>query len=438
MDHLPRIGMRIVKTTLVVFVILLIFTAAGFERSPFYVLITAIICIQPDKAGGRSVAAKRVVSTLIGAFTGALVMLVQPTVAAWPLGPYLLDAVNAAMVCATIYLAVLLKREEMAFLACVAYLSVAVISRGTTDAYVFLFYRIVDTVLGVGIAYLVEKLRLPGPRRRDLLFAVDFDALLDDEDAQRAAFNMKEMNQFIGEGARVTVYTQEPTASFLERSGDLALNLPAVVLSGAALYDVADKRYLYTYPLPRIKSRAVQAFLEEGDYPFFTNVMVDSVLLIYCNDLADPVKAAYYESLRRSPYRNYVRRRARDDSEVLYFSVLDTPERLYALLDTLSLREKGLGYHLERDVFQGRSLLKIMNRDATPQRMIANLMEELPVSQAVRYGTDAASCDVVLAPGAFAALMKDLHRRYGGAARKRAGTGKDEGSAGQRGGPFRN
>lgn len=115
MDHLPRIGMRIVKTTLVVFVILLIFTAAGFERSPFYVLITAIICIQPDKAGGRSIAAKRVVSTLIGAFTGALVMLVQPTVAAWPFGPYLLDAVNAAMVCATIYLAVLLKREEMAF-----------------------------------------------------------------------------------------------------------------------------------------------------------------------------------------------------------------------------------------------------------------------------------------------------------------------------------
>jgi len=414
MDHLPRIGMRLIKTVFAVFVILIIFSLAGFSRSPFYILITAIICIQPDAKGGRDIAVKRVVSTLIGAFTGALVMFVAPTIQTWPGGAYLMDAINALMVGFTIYLAVLLKREEMAFLACVAYLSVAVISRGTMGPYQFLFYRIFDTVLGVGVAYAVEWLHLPGPKRRDILFVVDFDALIDDADAQTASFNMKAIDHFIAEGARLTVFTREPAASLLERGAGLKLELPAVILSGAALYDIADKRTLCTCPLPMAKAAAVQHFLEEGAYPFFTNAMVDKVLLIYCNDLADPVQEAYYQTLRRSPHRNYIRDKADPDNEVLYFSVLDTREHLLILVDALSARVKGLSYHIEGDIFQGRSLLKIMSRDAAPRRQIANLMADLPITEAVVYGTNRDNCDVVIRPGEFTKMMKHMRRRFGG------------------------
>lgn len=70
--------------------------------------------------------------------------------------------------------------------------------------------------------------------------------------------------------------------------------------------------------------------------------------------------------------------------------------------------------------------------------MIANLMEEAPVSQSVSYGTDAASCDVVLAPGSFAAMMKDLHRRYGGAVRKRGQKTEDKAPDGGRKEPPKN
>ena len=74
---MPRIGMRIIKTSIAAFLILLIFTAVGAKRSPFYVLITTIICIQPDIANTKDTAFNRAIGTLIGAVTGAVAMLLE-------------------------------------------------------------------------------------------------------------------------------------------------------------------------------------------------------------------------------------------------------------------------------------------------------------------------------------------------------------------------
>ena len=50
---MPRIGLRIIKTSIAVFIIMVLFTLFGVQRSPFYVLITTIICMQPDTYRGN-------------------------------------------------------------------------------------------------------------------------------------------------------------------------------------------------------------------------------------------------------------------------------------------------------------------------------------------------------------------------------------------------
>ena len=75
---MPRIGLRIIKTSIAVFIIMVLFTLFGVQRSPFYVLITTIICIQPDKENEKNQALVRALGTLIGAITGAIVMFLQP------------------------------------------------------------------------------------------------------------------------------------------------------------------------------------------------------------------------------------------------------------------------------------------------------------------------------------------------------------------------
>ena len=91
--------MRIIKTSIAAFLILLIFTAVGAKRSPFYVLITTIICIQPDIANTKDTAFNRAIGTLIGAVTGAVAMLLEMPLKGLPGGELWWDLLNAVMIC---------------------------------------------------------------------------------------------------------------------------------------------------------------------------------------------------------------------------------------------------------------------------------------------------------------------------------------------------
>ena len=82
------------------------------------------------------------------------------------------------MICITIYLTVLLGKQYIAIMACVAYLSVAVIAHDGVSPYEFLFYRVVDTFLGVGIGSLVGSFHTHGKKRNDVLFVAELDLSL--------------------------------------------------------------------------------------------------------------------------------------------------------------------------------------------------------------------------------------------------------------------
>ena len=75
--YLPAVGQRIVKTTVAVFLCLLVYYLRGFRgrEIPTEAAITAIICIQPYVRDTRRYAVNRFAGTLIGSFWGLLFLL---------------------------------------------------------------------------------------------------------------------------------------------------------------------------------------------------------------------------------------------------------------------------------------------------------------------------------------------------------------------------
>ena len=63
--HLPHVGQRILKTTLAVFLCLLIYALRGFEGQdmPTEAAITAIICMQPYVQEAKTYALNRAVGS---------------------------------------------------------------------------------------------------------------------------------------------------------------------------------------------------------------------------------------------------------------------------------------------------------------------------------------------------------------------------------------
>ena len=414
---MPRIGLRIIKTSIAVFIIMVLFTLFGVQRSPFYVLITTIICIQPDKENEKNQALVRALGTLIGAITGAIVMFLQPFIhidLAW-------DLLNALFIMLTIYLTVLFKVQHMAFMACVAYLSVAVIPHAGISPYAFLFYRVLDTCIGVGVGYLVCTLHLPVKRRNDVLFVAELDDMEQTAHQQLNDFNKTQLNKIVDDGALFTIITKRTPASMQAEIEHLKLHLPVIALDGAILYDVPKNELLCTYPLSQTLGTMITQLLDDKHLNYFYHVLKDDVLLTYYNSFDQSEQMDYYDMMRQSPYRNYIFGMPTHSYQPLYISILNTKEIIYDIIDDLIDLglHKQLRYFVEEDYFEGMCLLKILSYDATPENMLERLKEKLDIKESIVYGSSDAICDVIVPDNDFISIVKSIHNEYEGIQMKR-------------------
>ena len=375
---MPRIGLRIIKTSIAVFIIMVLFTLFGVQRSPFYVLITTIICIQPDKENEKNQALVRALGTLIGAITGAIVMFLQPFIhidLAW-------DLLNALFIMLTIYLTVLFKVQHMAFMAC---------------------------------------LHLPVKRRNDVLFVAELDDMEQTAHQQLNDFNKTQLNKIVDDGALFTIITKRTPASMQAEIEHLKLHLPVIALDGAILYDVPKNELLCTYSLPQTLGSKITRLLDDKHLNYFYHVLKDDVLLTYYNSFDQSEQMDYYDMMRQSPYRNYIFGMPTHSYQPLYISVLNTKEIIYDIIDDLIDLglHKQLRYFVEEDYFEGMCLLKILSYEATPENMLERLKEKLDIKESLVYGSSDSICDVIVPDNDFNSIVKSIHNEYEGIQMKR-------------------
>ena len=193
-----------------------------------------------------------------------------------------------------------------------------------------------------------------------------------------------------------------------------------IALDGAVLYDIYQNRYLHACLMEHDMGIRIRQLLTEQNRAFFTNVIVDDVWVIYYNDLVDEDQKGYLKKLRTSPYRNYMKRAPHDEDHILYFSVLDTHNRLIMLekqLEEMGFAGK-LKFLLEDHVFGEKSLLKILSIEASPRNMLDRLMKMLHVHHSIVYGDKDSEtcCDV--ADSDFNRIVQNIRADYTGRKRK--------------------
>ena len=75
--EMPKIGMRMLKSAVAVFICFLFSFLREDKNAPFYAVIAAILCMQPYVENSKKVAFNRIIGTFIGAFYGVIVLSVE-------------------------------------------------------------------------------------------------------------------------------------------------------------------------------------------------------------------------------------------------------------------------------------------------------------------------------------------------------------------------
>ena len=163
LPKLPKIGLRTIKSGIAVFLCLLL-----LPNEPFFACLTAVICLQDTVYNSINMGINRGAGTIIGATFGLLFLFLFRSLELHIPNHYLskliIYLIIASGIILMIYICVFIKRPGAINITCIAFLGVT-----TAHAYIDPLYyatnRIIETLLGIIISILVNKLITPPPHK---------------------------------------------------------------------------------------------------------------------------------------------------------------------------------------------------------------------------------------------------------------------------------
>lgn len=413
--HLPGVGQRITRSVCAVFLCFVVYYLRGQKGIPFYSALAALQCIQPYMESSTKMAKQRISGTLIGAAWGLAVLLLLMVPGYDLQGTMINYALISLVTGAVLYSAALLGYKNASYFSSVVFLSITVNHMADDNPYLFVFNRVVDTLIGVAMAILMNSIHLPRIKKDDVLFISGVDDTLLTKTSKLTPFSKIELNRLIDGGAKFTLSTHRTPATLMESVEGIHLKLPVIVMDGAAIYDIREHAYLMTCAIPGEQSRTIAGLLKKNNLNYFANVIIDDLLVIYYETLANEAEQDLVKRLRRSPYRNYVNRRLPENEAVVYFMSLAGKTQIDAAYQQFCSQGLDREYKIvvyDSEEYSGYSYMKIYHRDAERENMKEELLKSLQLEKCITFGSVAGKCDILIDDSDKNTMVKLLKREY--------------------------
>ena len=137
----------------------------------------------------------------------------------------------------------------------------------------FVGNRVLDTLIGIGLAIIVNSVHLPRQKNNDILFVSGIDDTLLTSREDLTPYSKVELNRIIDTGAKFTVSTIRTPASVREALDGIRLKLPIIAMDGAVLYDMNENSYLMKYQMSTSQAKVMTDFLDKEGFTYFTNTI---------------------------------------------------------------------------------------------------------------------------------------------------------------------
>ena len=240
---LPPIGMRIIKSSIGVLLGFIIYFLRGKHGTPFYTALSVLWCMQPYSSNAKANAIQRTIGTFIGAAYGLIMILVELYVI--PFDNELFRYITISLlIIPIIYTTVIFNKKNASYFSCVVFLSIVVNHLKDKNPYLFVFNRMMDTMIGIGLALIINTFELPRKRRNDLLFVAELDKVLLNMKETLTSYSKIELNKMLDDGVKLTIATMKTPGALVTSLQDIRLNLPVIAMDGAILFDMKENKYL--------------------------------------------------------------------------------------------------------------------------------------------------------------------------------------------------
>lgn len=403
-NHIPRIGMRIIKSAIGIFICCLIDILRNGAGILFYSQIAVLWCIRDYTSETKKFALQRIAGTIIGAGYGLILLVgnrfflerldstnvIMSGISRFVTGTIGYSLFISVAIVFVLYTTVVLKQKQASYFSCVVFLSIVINHVADYNPYPFVWNRFLDTIIGIIVGVIINCISFHKVKNKDTLFVSGLDDTLLAPKGEVSAYSRVELNRMIENGVNFTVSTIRTPASLLEPMRGINLTLPVIAMDGAALYNIKENSYEKVYVISAENSIQIQNYLNDCKLDYFTNVVIEDVLLIYYRDTDNSYYKRLMEKMRKSPYRNYLKCNELIEKNVVYFMIIESSERINEIYKNMVVNPLFSEFKItvtESYNMEGCSLLRIYNKNATKENMLDYLKDKLSLNRVISFGS---------------------------------------------------
>ena len=414
-----RIGQRIIKTSIAVFVsisihiiLLYIDKQLGIDRNldwhapsnmytPFFAGIAAVYATHKDRKSSFQQAKIRSLGSIIGGYFGmGLIWLTEYFL----INKYNLQETNLILytiiqyaivslgIIPLIWITVSLKQSTATFITCLTYLSVTIsIRNGGMPVLQFATNRVVSTLIGVAIALLINNFGKIKKRNKDILFVTSLDDNFFSNKKRFSLYVKYKLNNLYYHDMPLLLSTNKPLSSLEDLFKDLDVSFPVVLMNGACVYNFENKEYEDVFNISSESRVSLDNLLKQYNLNAFIHSINDGTMHIYYEKFTNDAQKEFFDKRKRNMYDNFVYATLPSDASALMYTIIDTIESLDPLIDELIKKEKikEVDYVLTpyNKVNGNYFILEINSRQAQKENIINHIKEKNNYKKVITFGS---------------------------------------------------
>lgn len=414
-----RIGQRIIKTSIAVFVsisihiiLLYIDKQLGIDRNldwhapsnmytPFFAGIAAVYATHKDRKSSFQQAKIRSLGSIIGGYFGmGLIWLTEYFL----INKYNLQETNLILytiiqyaivslgIIPLIWITVSLKQSTATFITCLTYLSVTIsIRNGGMPVLQFATNRVISTLIGVAIALLINNFGKIKKRNKDILFVTSLDDNFFSNKKRFSLYVKYKLNNLYYHDMPLLLSTNKPLSSLEDLFKDLDVSFPVVLMNGACVYNFENKEYEDVFNISSESRVSLDNLLKQYNLNAFIHSINEGTMHIYYEKFTNDAQKEFFDKRKRNMYDNFVYATLPSDASALMYTIIDTIESLDPLIDELIKKEKikEVDYVLTpyNKVNGNYFILEINSRQAQKENIINHIKEKNNYKKVITFGS---------------------------------------------------
>ena len=222
------------------------------------------------------------------------------------------------------------------------------------------------------------------------LYISDLDGTLLNSNKDVSNYTRDTLNSLIANGVNFSIATARTAGSAVKILSGLNINVPVVLMNGAAIYDMRKNRYIKIEEIP---SPTVQDILEtlkeNGITGFMYSISNDELVTYYekldtkaLRDFYDERVMKYYKAFEQvDSFINKIESR-----KITYFTLIDEYERLSEVFQNLK-KHSDIDIVLYKDIYaENLWYLEIYSKNASKYNAVKYLREYCNFDRIIGFG----------------------------------------------------